>query len=290
MRGVGTLVAEVAVDLEDALDAADHTALEEQLRCDAQEQIDVEGIGVRDERSRGRPTVQGLQHRGLDLEETPTAQRRTEFGDHRDPGAGDAAGLRAHDEVDVALPDASLLVHVLVRDGQRPQRLRRHLPAVGHHREFAGARADDLARDEHDVPEIHLGLPPRQRFLADAVEADHRLQLRAVALLQRGEAQLAFVAQEDHASAHADVLSGLGTGLEVGVGGADLTEAVGARDGDRVGLATLGQDPLTLLAADAQLLGRLLVGRFGGGGAGRAVTHPTHPIGAGHRLQLTASR
>jgi hypothetical protein len=47
--GVGALVAEVAVDLEDAVDAADDGALEEELRRDAQVQLGVERVRVRDE-------------------------------------------------------------------------------------------------------------------------------------------------------------------------------------------------------------------------------------------------
>jgi hypothetical protein len=49
VRGVGALVAEVAVDLEDAVDAADDGALEEELRRDAQVQLGVERVRVRDE-------------------------------------------------------------------------------------------------------------------------------------------------------------------------------------------------------------------------------------------------
>ena len=44
VRRVGALVAEVAVDLEDALDAADGGALEEELGRDAQVELGVEGV------------------------------------------------------------------------------------------------------------------------------------------------------------------------------------------------------------------------------------------------------
>ena len=90
---------------------------------------------------------------------------------------------------------------------------------------------------EHDVAEVDVGLPSGQRLLAHPVEADHRLQLGAVAVLQGGETQFALVAQEDDASGDAGHIAGLGAGFEVGVGGADLREAVGAVQFDRVRLS-----------------------------------------------------
>ncbi len=58
-------------------------------------------------------------------------------------------------------------------------------------------------------------------------QADHRLQLGAVAFLQGGEAELAGVAGEHHPAGDADDVAGLGVGGQVGVGGADLGEACG---------------------------------------------------------------
>ena len=69
VRAVGALVAEVPVDLEDPVQAADDAPLEEQLRRDAQVQVEVERVHVRAERPRGRAAVHRLQHRRLDLEE-----------------------------------------------------------------------------------------------------------------------------------------------------------------------------------------------------------------------------
>jgi len=263
--GVGALVAEVAVDLEDPVDTADDAALEEQFRRDAQEEVHVEGVGVGDERASRGAAVQRLQHRGLDFEEISVAQEGAQLGHHLDAGAGDLPGLGADDEVDVALPDAGLLVEVLVRDGQRAQRLGGEAPVVGHHRKLTGARRDDLAVHEDDVAEVDVGLPAGQRFLADAVEADHDLQLGAVTFLQRGEAELALVAQEDHPAGDSGVDAGLGPRLEVGVLVADLREAVGTRNLDRVGLPTLRQDPLTLLPTDTKLLGQVVPGTIGVG-------------------------
>ena len=205
MGGVGALVAEVAVDLEDALDSADHCPLEEQFWRDTQVEVDVEGVGMGHERTCRRAAVQRLQHRGLDLEESSGDECLAQLGDHRDTGPRSLTRFRTHDEVDVALTDARLLVHLLVRNRQRTQRLRRHRPLIGHHRQFAGTRADDLTVDVDDVAEVDVGLPAGKRLLADPVETDHGLELGTVALLQRGEAELALVAQEDHAPGDADL-------------------------------------------------------------------------------------
>ena len=57
------LVAEVAADLVDALEAADQQALEVQLEADAQEQLLVELVVVRGERPGRRAAVDRLQNR-----------------------------------------------------------------------------------------------------------------------------------------------------------------------------------------------------------------------------------
>ena len=75
------LVAERAVDLVDALEAADEQPLEVQLGRDAQVQLHVERVVVRHERPRGRAAGDRLQHRRLDLEE---AARLHEAADRRD--------------------------------------------------------------------------------------------------------------------------------------------------------------------------------------------------------------
>ena len=94
-----------------------------------------------------------------------------------------------------------------------------------------------------------------QRLLPDPVQADHHLQLGAVALLQCRETQLAGVAGEHDAARDADDVTGLGVGLEVGVGGANLGQGVRARDLDRVGVTPLGQQTFPLGLADPELLG-----------------------------------
>ena len=131
------------------------------------------------------------------------------------------------------------------------------MPGVGKHRQFAAARADHLAVHEDDVAEVDVGLPPVEGFLPHLGQADHRLQLGAVAVLQGGEAELAGVAGEHHPAGDADDVAGLGVGGQVGIGGANLGEGVGARHLHRVGLAALGEQPLALGLTNPELLGEV---------------------------------
>lgn len=134
MRGVGTFVTEVAIDLEDLLDAADDASLEEQLRRDPQKEICVHGIGMGDERPGRGTAVQRLQHRCLDFEEAATLERVAQLANHSDALARSFTRGRVCDQIQVTLPDARLFAQFLVRDGQRPQRLRRDLPRICHDR------------------------------------------------------------------------------------------------------------------------------------------------------------
>ncbi len=63
------LVPEVLPDLVHALEPADNQALEIELGRDAQEEVGLELVGVRDERMREGAAVAWLQHRRLDLDE-----------------------------------------------------------------------------------------------------------------------------------------------------------------------------------------------------------------------------
>ena len=110
-----------------------------------------------------------------------------------------------------------------------------------------------------DVADIDVGLPLVKRFLADAGEAEHHLQLGAVAFLECGETQLARVAGEHHPAGDTDDVTGGRIGRQVGVGGADLRQGVGALDFDRVGVAALGRQASAFVPADPELLGDVCV-------------------------------
>lgn len=91
---------------------------------------------------------------------------------------------------------------------------------------FAALGRHDAAVDEDVVTEVDVRLPGRERVLADVRQREHRLQPRAVALLEGGEAELAGVPDEDDPAGDADDVVGLLAGLEVAVRGTDLGQRV----------------------------------------------------------------
>ena len=217
VRGVGTLVAEVAVDLEDTVESADHGALEEQLGRDAEVELGVERVGARHERARGCAAVLHLEHRRLDLDVAAVREGLAQRGVDLRAGADRLARLVADDQVEVAAAHAALFGELGVHVRQRQDGLRGDLPVRDHDRQLAAAARDDLAAHEDVIAEVDEVLPLLQRLLAHSGERDHRLDAAAVAGLQGREAQLAGVAAEDDAPGDGRRHSGLGAGLEVAV-------------------------------------------------------------------------
>ena len=167
MGGVNPFVAEVAVDLEDPLDSADHDALEVQLRRDAQVQVHVQGIHMRDEWPRRRPAVQHLKHRRFHLEIVAIVQCRAQRAIDHAPHLYGPTRLRSDDQIDIALPNPALFGEWFVGDRQWSQRLGRDRPRIGKHRELTAARRDHLAVHEQVVAQIHVRLECGQRFRTD---------------------------------------------------------------------------------------------------------------------------
>src|SRR5581483_6780880 len=64
MRGIGSFVSEHTIKFEDLVETADDAALEEQFRCNPQVEIDVQGIGMRDERPSRRAVPAHFLWRG----------------------------------------------------------------------------------------------------------------------------------------------------------------------------------------------------------------------------------
>ena len=264
---VGALVAEVAVDLEHALDAPDDGTLEEQLGRDAQEQLHVEGVRVGDEGASGCSAVHRLQHGCLDLEVAVLGERRPQARDGGGAGAHRAPRLVAHDEVEVALAHARLLIEVFVQGRQGQDRLRGDRPARHHDAQLAAAACDDLARDVHVVAEVDELLPPVEALLADDGEAQHDLQPLPVARLQRREAQLAGVAREHDAAREGDVLARGDVGVELAMARAHCRDRIGDLETDRVRVQAGREHPRPLVEAHLLLLGDLLDRRLGALGA-----------------------
>ena len=128
------------------------------------------------------------------------------------------------------------------------------------HRQLAATRADDLALDADVVAEVDVGLPVRERLLADLVEREHHLHL-AGAVAQRREAELAAGAREHDPAGDADPGAGPLVRLEVGVRGAQVGDRRGARERHGLRLDPAVAHPVELLPAYAHLLGQLVVRR-----------------------------
>ncbi len=288
VRGVHALVAEDAADLEDPVDPADHEPLEVELQRDAQRHVEVERVEVRRERSCSRASVHRLQHRGLDLDEVVGVQHVAHRAHDRGPVADHAPAVGVDDQVDVAPADPQLRVgEAVVLVGQWTQRLAGQHPLLREHAELAATAADDLAGDADVVAEVNVGLPLGQPLLADAVQADHHLQL-GVTLLQRREAQLAAGAAEDHATGDAHDLAGGGVDLEVDVPPAHLGQRRRAGGTQRVGRGAARQQPVVLLAPHAHLLRKVVLSR-GRRGRGHA-RQPSEAAGAPQARRAMTSR
>ena len=97
-------VAEVAIDLVHALEAADDEPLQVQLGRDSQVHIDVERVVVRDERLGDCAARNHLQHRRLDFHEVERIEEPAKVLHDARACAEHFTALVADDKVDVALP------------------------------------------------------------------------------------------------------------------------------------------------------------------------------------------
>jgi hypothetical protein len=133
------------------------------------------------------------------------------------PVADHPAAGRVDHEVDVALPHAGLGVgEALVLVRQRAQRLARQLPLPRQHAELAAPLLMTSPVTPTWSPRSTSDFQAASRSSPDAVEADHHLQL-SLALLQRGEAELAAGAGEHDPPRDADGVAGRRVDGEVGV-------------------------------------------------------------------------
>ncbi len=198
--GRHALVAEIAIDLVHAFEAADHQPLEIQLRRDAQVHVHVERVVMRLERPRRRAARDGLQHRRLDFEEVHRVEEIAQVAQDAVARDEDAAALLVDDEIHVALPITRVDVgHAMPLVGQRPQRLDQHAQFFHAHRELARLGLEQRAGGREDVADVVL----LEGFvgLAERIALQEDLDLPG-AILQLGEARLAHDALEHHAAGH----------------------------------------------------------------------------------------
>ena len=126
------LVAEVAIDLVDALEAAHHQPLQVQLRRDPQVQVDIQRVVVRDERPRRRAAIERLHHGRLDFDEAALLQLPPQGRDDLRARHEHFAHFGIGDQVEIALAVARL--HVLEA-----------VPLLGHREQRLGEELELLA-------------------------------------------------------------------------------------------------------------------------------------------------
>ena len=196
-----SLVAEVAVDLEHALEAADDQALQVQLGRDAQEHGLIQRVVVRLEGTGSGTAGNGLQHRRFHFQ---AAVVHHELADGGDGLAADdeglARGLVAH-QVHIALTVAHFLVGQAVElVGQWSQRFGEQPHHVAANGQLALLGLEERALGGHDVAQVPV-LEGIMRFGAHAVIVHPELDA-ARGVLQRGKACLALHALQDHPACH----------------------------------------------------------------------------------------
>src|SRR5690606_21586200 len=153
--GAHAFVAEVAVDLEHALEAAHDEPLEIQFWRDAQVHFHVERIVVRDERTGSGTAGNRVQHGGFDFEEAGLEHVLAYAADGLAAGNEGAPRFFGHDQVDVALAVAQFLIsHTVELVGQRPQRLRQQPDRGGVNRKLTLVRLEHAAFHGHDITDV----------------------------------------------------------------------------------------------------------------------------------------
>jgi len=164
--------------------------------------------------------------------------------------------------------------------GQRAQALGGDREPVGEHRKLAATRRDDLAFDADVVAQIHVALPLFQHRGPGPVQGDHDLDL-AGAVADRGEAELATRARQQHPAHDPDPVAGGLARAQIRVPLAYLGDRGGPREAGRVGIIARGQHALALAQPHPHLLGQVRFFRHQAEGTGRTWSRARGFAGAG---------
>ena len=266
--GRHAFVAEIPVDLVDALETADDQALEIQLGGNAQVELQIERVVMGHERSRRRPSRNHVHHRRLDFHEPARLgfQPLAHETDCPRTQGKRIARFGRDDQIDISLAVALLDVGQampLVR--QRAQRLGQQAQAIDLDRQLAGARAHQFTLGTNDVADV----PALERLVGFSQGRALQEQLDLPAhVLEGDEAGLAHDAPREDASCHANPARQCGNrlgGAGVDIGEFRLQVAGKCIDAEivRVGVAVFAQAVQFLATLGNQFV---LVRRNGGRG------------------------
>jgi hypothetical protein len=110
------------------------------------------------------------------------------------------------------------------------------------------------------IPEVYICLPGGQSVGAHICQAQHGLQLSAVALAQRCKAQFAGAAQKNNPTGHGYVFARDRVRRQPDVRVADFLQGSGTRDCDGIWVRPGSQHPLPLMPAYTHLVRQVVVG------------------------------
>ena len=220
-------IAEVAIDLVDALQASHHQPLEVQLWRDAEVEVHVERVVVGDERARRGAAVERLHHRRFHVDEAAFLELAADGRDDLAARDEDAPHFGVSDQVEVALAVADLhILEAVPLLGHRQQRLGQVGELLDVYRQLTGPGPEEVALDADDVADVEQA-EKREVALRNSVLLDVDLQPLAV-LKQMREAGFAHPPQglEAPADAHGHGRGQLLGGLRAEAG-EDLGDGVG---------------------------------------------------------------
>ena len=247
--GVHALVAEDAPDLVYAVHAAHDQPLERKLGGNAHIHINIERIVVRDKRARGSAAGDGVEHRRFDLDIAHIIQIIPQMLDELRADDEVALDLGVHDQVDITLTIAGLLVGQAVELlGQRQQGFGQERDRLRAHGHFAALGAEDLALDADDIADV-IFLEAVVRGLVHLILAGVELDAAGL-VLQIAEGDLAHAAL-----GHETARDGDGFALHLVKMVLDLLCGRGADEaGDGKRVHPLGLQLRELFAADLDLV------------------------------------
>ena len=180
MNRVDALVAEIAVDLINAIQSADHKPLQIKLRRNAQVQIHIESIMVCDERPRRGSPQNRMHHRCFHFHVAALVKKTPNFPNDFRARNENFSRAVIHNQVKITPPIALLDIRKPVPFlRQRQQRLAEQFELRYPHGQLIRLRSEQMPADADDVAQIEQ-LKQLELLRTHHVELHIELQARAV--------------------------------------------------------------------------------------------------------------
>src|SRR5262249_15378342 len=142
-------------DFIDAVKPADNQSFQIQFRCDAQIQVDIQGVVVRDEWTCYGSAGDRLHHRSFHFDEATRIQKAPDRLHYLAALYEDLAHIRIHRQIDIALAIAQLNVgQAVILFRKRKECLRQELYLFHMNREFSGSGAEQITGYAYVIAQI----------------------------------------------------------------------------------------------------------------------------------------